>query len=513
MVHPVLALQQHQVDRPRRLAFTFAGERLDYGDLAAEATRLARRLVARGVAPGERVTLVLPAGLDLVRTFVAVQLAGAAPCALHPGLPASVTVQRALRTWPSLVVVPSSRLAELGAAAGEAGMRLATLESLEGTAGGVRLPAIGAPADVSHLQLTSGTDGEPRAAVLTVGGTAAYLDTAREALELDETDRFVTWAPPWHDLGLYHGLLYPLSVGCEAHLVEPSIATLDLWLRTLSRVGGTLSGAPDFAYRIATRSVDPAGIDLARLRLATDGGEPVRRQTIEDFERRFGAPGRLRPAYGSAEANLAATMVRRGAPLREDAAGTVSTGTPFPGAQVRIVGGDGADARRGEIGEVVVRTPGLFAGYLDAPADTAAVLRDGWFHSGDAGLLDERGELYVVGRQRNLLKRAGATLAPREVEQLADAVPGMRLCAAVMVGDRIVVAVETRAGASAPEVAARVSAAVRQGLSFAPDVLVLGSRTIPRTENGKVRHRALKALLESARLPPEATLHQRGGDG
>jgi acyl-CoA synthetase (AMP-forming)/AMP-acid ligase II len=509
-------LARRAAEQPRRLAFAMNDERLHYGELAADAMRLARTMLASGVAPGDRVALLMPAGLELVRLFFAVQLAGAAPCALAPGLPAPTLVRRLRRLRPALALVAEARLAELGVEAAGA-LPLATPGELRrhdtSTAEGP-LPPV-APAAVAHLQLTSGTSGEPRAAVVTHAAVAANLERARRAMGFSHRDRLVSWVPPWHDLGLYYGLLYPLACGCESYLVEPAIATLGEWLRTISRVGGTFSGAPDFAYRIACRTVDPQGIDLSSLRGTTNGGEPVRRATVEAFEARFGLRHRLFPGYGSAEANLGIAVAMRNEPLRVHPSGAVSCGPPMPGVQVRIVATAERSAAPGETGEILVHSASLFSGYLDAPDDTTAALRDGWLHTGDAGFLDEDGELYVVGRHRNLLKRAGGALAPRELEEVADAIPGVRASAAVAVGEQIVLVAEVSPPlpTAAAALAVAVASALRAAMRFAPDVLLVVPRTIPRTENGKVCHGVLQAQLTGDGLPPGAVLFDGGTAG
>ena len=184
----------------------------------------------------------------------------------------------------------------------------------------------------------------------------------------------------------------------------------------------------------------------------------MRRSTIAGFEERFGVPGVLRPGYGLAEATLGVTALRPGEPLRVDGRGNVSCGRPFPGVEVRIARRTGEEAS----GEILVRGPAVFAGYFDAAEATAEALRDGWLHTGDVGRLDADGHLYVLGRRRALLKRGGAPLAPRELEEAAGSVPGVRLAAAVGLppaGDaateEIAVAVEADPASALSSAAAR----------------------------------------------------------
>ncbi|HVG07551.1 MAG TPA: AMP-binding protein [Thermoanaerobaculia bacterium] len=489
------ALAHRAACTPDSLAFAMGGERLGYGRLRAEAEALASGLSGLGVRRGDRVVLLLPAGLDFIRAFFALQRLGAASCALDPSMAPATAVRRAARVRPALVLAAGREADGFVEACAEAGLRGVKLDDVP------RLPpregAGPGEDDVAFLQPTSGTTGEPRSAVVLHRNAIASLRVSRDWLGLGPGDVLACWVPPWHDLGLVRFILGPIYFGAPCHLVPPAIRTLALWLRTASEVRATVLGAPDFAWRLATRLVDPDGLDLSSLRYATNGGEPVRQSTIEAFERRFGVPGVIRPGYGLAEATLGVTGLLPGEPLRVDARGNVSCGRPLLGTEVRI------DAQSGEAGEILVRGPAVFAGYFDAEEATRETLRDGWLHTGDTGSLDADGHLYVLGRKRALLKRGGAPLAPRELEEMAEGVPGVKVAAAVglppssdAATEEIVLAVEADPAAEPTQLAWAVSAAVEKALGFAPDgVLVLASRTIPRTPNGKVRHAALRAAI------------------
>lgn len=462
-----MALRARAQDSPDALAFTFEHESLTFGTLLEDAEGLAGALLGAGVTAGDRVALVLPAGLDLIRLFYAVQRIGAVPSIFDPGVPAGLTAQRVARIRPRLVLssaVLSSAVRPLP-------------------------PLPSDPEAIAFLQNTSGTSGEPRVAMVLQRNVTATLAATREWLDPVPGDVMVSWVPPWHDLGLMRFVIAPVSLGLPCHLVTPAVRTIPEWFAIIARHRGTITGAPDFAWRMVTRLVDPRMVDLRSLRFATNGGEPVRASTISAFEERFALPGVIRPGYGLAEATLGVTAVLAGEALRVDARGNVSCGRALPGGEVRI---DDAS------GQILARGPGIFAGYFDAPDATAATLRNGWLHTGDAGYLDEDGQLYVLGRQRAMLKRGGASLAPRELEEAAQSVTAVRIAAAVGLPaaftEEIVVVVEAEPGAM--DVEAHVAAAIEQALGFAPDrVLVQEPRTIPRTSNGKIRHAALRELL------------------
>jgi fatty-acyl-CoA synthase len=290
--------------------------------------------------------------------------------------------------------------------------------------------------------------------------------------------------------------------------------TLPTWIETISAAGGTITAAPDFAYRLAARLVDPARVNLSTLRIATSGGEVVRLSTIRQFESRFNCPGVVRPGYGMAETTLGVTTLKTGEPLLVDRSGAVSNGRLLRAVEVRILDASGTACPPGESGRIVVKGPTVFAGYLNDPASTAAVLSDGWLETGDDGAIDEAGYLYIHGRRRAMIKRAGASIAPREIEEVVDELPGVRRSAAIGIEARadsvtedVVVIAEVERGVAAArrlDLREAIAAAVRDAVGARPhDVLLVAPNAIPRTASGKIRYGILKqdwALLRDQPL-------------
>jgi len=465
-----------------RLAYDDGTERVTFGQLADRAAERARTLAGLGVTRGDRVALVLPAGVRFTEAFWALQLLGAAPCALNPAGGANAIARGVALVRPRLVIDERT--------------------SWDRPAGSPPVPVSAAqPDDLAFLQPTSGTSGSARAACVRQRNVLAFLRSTRDAGHFRDDDVIAAWVPPWHDFGLVRFVIGAVYFGLPCHIVQPAISTIPEWLRTISRVGGTVSGAPDFCYRLAARMVDPGSVDLRSLRNAGNGGEPPLRSTIEAFESRFSVPGVVLPGYGLAEAVLGVSAHVPGDALSVDRRGNVSCGAILPGLEVRA----GQDVE--EPAEILVRGASVFAGYLDAPADTAERVRDGWLHTGDSGYLDAEGRLFVLGRRRGMLKRAGVVVAPRELEEAAQRVAGVRVAAAVDValgppGQRgIAVVVEARVpDEEEARIAADVSREVVDRAGFAPDrVLVVAPHAVPRTENGKVRHEALRDELERTR--------------
>ena len=460
-------LTQRAAAQPDALAYAHDGEHITYAQLFEDAGALASGLMQAGVRVGDRVALLMPAGLDWMRAFWAIQRAGAVSCAFNPYVPAETSGRRAARVRPVLI-----------------------LTALDDLPRGVKHPPrpdVG-PESLAFLQPTSGTSGESRAVMILQRNIISVMQSPR----IDPADVLVSWVPPWHDLGLVRFVIGTIFHGASCHIVTPSIQTIPRWLETLTRVRGTISGAPDFAYRLAARLVDPRGVDLSSVHWMTNGGEPVRQSTIEAFEARFGGRRMICPGYGLAEATLGVAFTRPEDPIRVDDRGNVSCGKPLPGVEIRI-----------DDGEILVRGDGVFAGYFDAPEATAETLRDGWLHTGDIGHLGSEGELYVLGRRRAMLKRGGAALAPRELEEAAQNVEGVRVAAAIGMprGDateEIVLAIEIDPRVDGDAIRAAVAQEMRRTIGFAPErVIVMAPKSIPRTHNGKIRHDALRAQLSA----------------
>jgi fatty-acyl-CoA synthase len=453
-----------------------------FGELAELAAGRAAALEALGVRHGDHVAIVMSSGVPLVEVFWGAQLLGAVACVLNPGGPPAGLTRRVELVRPRVVV---------------------TNESAEQMprAGAPKSDPEVAPDDLAFLQTTSGTSGVPRAVMIRHRNVLAWLRASHGVGEIARGDVLVAWVPPWHDLGLVRFVIGAVYYGAACHMVQPAIRTLPDWLRRISDVGGTVSGAPDFCYRLAARVVDPDSIDLSSLRFTTNGGEPVRRSSIEEFEARFGVRNVVTPGYGLAEATLGVSAQLAGEPLTVDERGNVACGRPLPGLEVR------AGTSWEEPDEVLVRGDAVAAGYLDAPEETSWLIRDGWLHTGDSGYLDEAGRLFILGRRAGMIKRGGATIAPRELEEAAQRVPGVGVAAAVSIeeesaDDTIVVAVEIdpRLERPADALAAGVSREVAGACGFAPGrVMILPRGGIPITANGKIRHVRLRdVLLEGA---------------
>jgi acyl-CoA synthetase (AMP-forming)/AMP-acid ligase II len=244
----------------------------------------------------------------------------------------------------------------------------------------------------------------------------------------------------------------------------------------------------------------------------------VRARTIDEFERTFGLAPTMAPAYGLAEATVGVSMWPPGTPCKSDNRGIVSVGPPFPGVEVEIVR-DGVAVGPGESGEIVVRSPAVTRGYYANPAATAELFHDeGEIRTGDLGYVDDEGNLYVLGRTKNIIIQSGRNIAPQEVEEAVDELAVVRRSAAVGIdrgrveGEQIYVFAEVRS----PEdldprtlsgSAIEVVKAVHARIGLRPGrVYLTRPNTIPTTHNGKVQHAQLKHLYLNGTLRDKGLL-------
>jgi 1-acyl-sn-glycerol-3-phosphate acyltransferase len=402
------------------------------------------------------------------------------------------------------------------------------------------------PEDPALIQYTSGSTGDPKGVLLTHANLLANIRALGVALGVRADDVCVSWLPLYHDMGLIGLWLGALYHGVPTVIMPPLafLARPARWLRALSAHRGTISAAPNFAFDLCVRRIpddELPRLDLGRWRLAMNGSEAVSAETLERFRRRFAPSGfraeALCPVYGLAESSVGLTLSRPGAGARLDrvrreafertrraepagpeaaaALTFVSCGVPLPGHDVRIVDDAGLDLPERVEGRVVFRGPSVTAGYFRNPAATAAVLHGGWMDSGDLGYRAD-GELFVTGRRKDMIIKAGRNLYPQEVEELVGDVPGVRKgCVAVFgVGDaaigteRLIVVAETRA--ATPVARAALEAAVRErvvdALDLPPDTIVIAPPgSVLKTSSGKIRRSATREAWLAGGLARETS--------
>ena len=524
--------------------------RVTFAALVERAEHIAAGLVDRGLEPGQAAALMLPTGLDYLATFLAVQMAGAIPVPIYPPARLSQLEDHVGRHAGILANATARMLVTFGPALGVSRLLTAQVPGLNAVVDVAGLDRHGRfrerpgldESSTAFLQYTSGSTGNPKGVVLSHGDVLASLRAMAAALGATPRDVFVSWLPLYHDMGLIGGWMGSLYYGFPLVLMSPLdfLARPARWLEAIHRHRGTLSGGPNFAYELCVRRVEPdqiEGLDLSSWRLAFNGAEPVNPDTMARFAAKFAPCGfdenAMTPVYGLAEATLgvAFTPIGRGPrvetvdadaiarraqaiPLSRGAPGHVrrfvSCGPPIPGFEVRIVDDRGTELRERTEGAIEFRGPSTTAGYFRNAAASRALFDGEWLRSGDRGYI-AGGELYVTGRDKDLIVRAGRNLYPYDLEAAVGEVDGVRKgCVAVFAAsdpsagtERLVVVAETREEDSErkreiEDAIMRTAAALLGG---GPDEIVLAPpHSVLKTSSGKIRRTAVRELFESGAL-------------
>lgn len=500
------ALAARAADGADRLAFSIEGEAMTFGQLYDDAQWLARRLAAVGVTRRSRCAIILPTCLDLVRSVYAAQLLGAIPVVIDPGLTRVAHDLRLGLIDPSVVITTDQIGSQVrGAVAGTRAPTVVT-RSMFGSMAAVRGPVGIAPEpeDIAYLQFTSGTSGDPRPSAMSYRALISALKAMEERYDLTAHDVQANWIPLHYTSGLVRHVFGTVSAGCPSYLIKPEATGIAKWLNLIARVRATVTVSPDFAFRLAARLVSASEVDLRSLRIATNGGEAVRASTIRTFEGHFGLTRVVQPAYGLSEAVAAVASTCPGDELDTDDLGHVSCGRAIAGVELRVVDECGAECAAGVEGQIQFRGDTLFSGYFGDEPGTRDVMRDGWCQPGDLGVLDGVGRLYVRSRVRAMIKRAGAGISPREIEEPVERLEGVHRAAAIGINlaggstEDIVVVVEVldEHSPGAAGLASEVQRVAVAAVGVMPaSVLIVPATAIPRTATGKVRLAELQALV------------------
>jgi fatty-acyl-CoA synthase len=537
---------------------------ITFGELYGRASTVANELRRRGLEPGQTVGIMLPTCAEFFYTFAGILLTGAIPVPIYPPLRADRIGEYATRQANILRNAESRFLFTFRQAEGLARLLEPHVPTLKGVLNAQRFAieaepeaprsAGGRPVeffrhqprgeDIAFLQYTSGSTGDPKGVTLTHANLLANIRSIVEGLKITPDDVAVSWLPLYHDMGLIGAWFTTLFSGNPVVIMSP-LAFLSRpvrWLQAIHRHRGTMSPAPNFAYELCARKIDDAdleGLDLSSWRAALNGAEPVQPATLDRFAARFAPYGFRReailPVYGLAEASLAVSAPQVGfgptvdriereafesegkaiRAAREDAAALefVGAGRPLPNVEVRVVTDDGQDAGERTEGRLWFRSPSATSGYYRNPAATAALVRgERWLDSGDRAYL-ANGEIYITGRAKDVIIKAGRNLYPPEIEEIAGRVPGVRAGCVVAFGapdarsgtERLVVAAEVRSMTDAKRIVAEITREVDQAMGAPPDrVELLPPHSIPKTSSGKLRRSETRALFIHGKLGKKA---------
>ncbi|HTU92834.1 MAG TPA: fatty acyl-AMP ligase, partial [Gemmataceae bacterium] len=458
-------LRRHAESRTDQIAYRFlrddgGSHTLTFGQLNRRVRSLAARL-SEHTSPGDRALLMYPPGLEFIEAFLACLAAGIIAIPAYPPRPN----RKAERHWailedatPSLILISSQvapksrRLTPTGSPAAY----LVTDEIELNNEDDWPRPTIG-PETVAFLQYSSGSTGTPRGVIVTHGNLMANEKAIQIAFRHTQEDVVVGWLPVFHDMGLIGNVLQPLYVGFPAILFSPTSFLREpvRWLRAISEYRGTTAGAPNFAYDHCVRSIkeeQKEGLNLRSWKVAYNGAEPVRADTLERFAAAFASCGFRKkaffPCYGLAEATLFVSGGPAGVEPRRRCAEPsaleggqilatepphgrwhVGSGRPAEGTKIVVIDpSTKTPVPAGRVGELWVSSPSIAAGYWGREVESNSAFRnylangEGPFLStGDLGFIDSD-EVFVTGRSKDLIIIRGRNIYPQDVEAAIERV-------------------------------------------------------------------------------------------
>jgi 1-acyl-sn-glycerol-3-phosphate acyltransferase len=549
-------LEWHAARHPDRLHLTVLQDEatvlgsLTYAELADRARIIARGLVARDVTPGDRVALMLPTSIDYFIAFFGILYADAIPVPIYPPMRLS-QIEDHLRRQIGilrnagaglLITMPEGlRLAGLLRTQVENLNAVESVATLEASKAPVNLPPPSNSDSVALIQYTSGSTGDPKGVVLSHANLLANIRAMGGVMDASSADVFVSWLPLYHDMGLIGAWLGCLHFAAPLYAMSPLsfLVRPESWLWAIHRFRATFSASPNFGFELCLNKIadaDLEGLDLSSLRMVANGAEPVSVQTLRRFIERFGRygfhPQAMAPVYGLAECSVGLAFPPLGrSPIidrvnrdRLSADGVaeparpedpkpleiVPCGQPLPGHEIRIVDEAGFELGERREGRLEFRGPSTTRGYFRNETKTRELFHNGWLDSGDRAYM-AGGDIYITGRVKDIIIRAGRHIYPQEVEDAVAEIPGIRKGCVAVFGvtdrasgtERVVVLAETHETdpAARAQLQARAQEIAGDTAGTPPDEIVLAPpRTVPKTSSGKIRRSAAKELYESGQI-------------
>ncbi len=427
-------------------------DRLSYSGLAADVEMSARALVASGVQPGDRVGIWAPNITEWVHAALAIYSAGAVLVPLNTrfkGAEAAYILERAdvrlLFTVTDFLATdyvellraaePVAALKEIVVLRGTPGAGTISWDEYLDRAGRVIPEELAARRDaltgddLSDILFTSGTTGRPKGAMLTHGASVRAYTAWSDVVGLREGDRYLVVNPFFHSFGLKAGILASLLKG--AAIIPHAVFDVDAVMHRCVEEQVSMLPGPPTIYQSILDHPHVRDFDMSSLRLAVTGAAPVPVELIRRMRAELGFET-IVTGYGLTEATGIATMCRH-----DDDPETISktSGRAIPDTEVRVI--DNGDAvAPGQPGDIVVRGYHVMQGYIHDPKGTAeAIDADGWLHTGDVGVLDERGNLAITGRKKEMFIVGGFNAYPAEIEDMILEHPGVSQVAIVEVPD------------------------------------------------------------------------------
>lgn len=418
---------------------TLDGTEISYGAVFEQASRLAAVIVAAGIAPGERVLALLDNSRETIEFYTGCAIAGVIGVAVNSHSTAAEIASLMADCTPDGIVTQPRFLERLSAIAAVSELRLRLLIGQSAPGWLQWEPALAASPplplnadftdDAAAIMIySSGTTGQPKGILLSHRGVVLNALATIEALGYRTGDRSLTLLPLFSSFGFAFDFLHVAIMRNSTVLMAKfdEIAALDC----IERFRVTfLGGVPTMFSRMFSAE-NVAGRNISSLRLMDVGGGPVSPRLKRTLKHDFGIS--VVESYGLTEISPVASVQRN-----SDNPDTESCGPALKGFEVRAVGPDGRELPPGEPGELLFRTPTFMLGYWNQPDLTAKTLRDGWLWTGDIGAIDEKGEIHIRDRTKDMIVSNGFNVFPKEVENVIVQIEGVRECAVVGIPDEI----------------------------------------------------------------------------
>jgi len=493
-----------------------------------------------GIEPGDVVVLILQHGAPLIYAFFGAILRGAIP-SIMPFLTEKLSPEKYRRdlaalltvTKPAAIVTYREFEPEVRAAAENSSVRAILIDEAIGPAAevdGITLAGLAlSPEDITLLQHSSGTTGLQKGVALSHQAVLNQLESYSEAIRLKPGDVIVSWLPLYHDMGLIAGFILPILRRIPLVLLSPFdwVRAPHMLLQAVARYHGTLTWLPNFAYNFCAQKIrqrDLEGVDLSSWRAVINCSEPMRYESHQMFLQRFAPYGlradALAACYAMAENVFAVTQGGIDEPVRVDEIDSLaffkerravpatsgetikmlSAGRPIRNVRVRVLDEQRSELPDRRIGEIALNSDCMLTGYFHRDDLTAQAFHEGWYLTGDLGYVAE-GEVYVVGRKKDLIIVGGKNVYPGDLEYLASEVEGVSPGRVVAFGvfnehvgtEDVVMVAEADTADSAER--QRLADAIRERITRSSDVTlrkvhIVGPRWVLKTSSGKTARAA-----------------------
>tara|TARA_R110002110_G_scaffold415857_2_gene658525 strand:- start:6922 stop:9645 length:2724 start_codon:yes stop_codon:yes gene_type:complete len=542
---------KHEPNRPHIYLQQPNGDELtiSYKTLLDNSLKVAANLYQMGIRQYDTVAIMLPTCEGFFYSFMGAQLLGAIPVPIYPPFRPDKLEEYTLREVKILKKAgvktlitfdKAEKLSELLGVFIPSLKKVVTYEQVSETK--KKAPEVKLTGEHSALiQFTSGSTSDPKGVLLSHYNLMSNISAIGKAMQIQPSDVVVSWLPLYHDMGLIGCWLAPLYYGRPVVIMSPLqfLTRPERWLWAIHYHRATISAGPNFSYDLCVKRVKPEsieGLDLSSWRLALNGAEAVNPNTVESFIQKFKTYGfnenAYFPVYGLAESCVAvcfppldrppiidvinqedyqtqqiATPVKN---ARETNVRFVCCGKAIPEHQIRVVDGDNKLVPDRVIGSLQFQGPSTMQGYYDNAKATSDVMYDSWCDTGDFAYLVD-GEVYITGRKKDIIIKAGRNLYPEVIEEVASQVEGVRkgCVAAFGVSDaqkgteKLIIVAETRTSHKREKQAIIQSIIenVTSSTGMPPDeVILVKPQAVPKTSSGKLQRAQCKQYYERKQL-------------